>query len=554
MLDSQKLSEDLKAFLEGDVAIDDETLQTFSHDTSLFEVKPTVVAFPKNAGDVKKLVKFVSENKRNNPELSLTARAAGTDMGGGSINDSIIVEFDKYFNSEPKIVGNIATVKPGVFYRDFEKITKANNLLFPAYPASREICAMGGIVNNNSGGEKSLMYGKTDRYVKKIKVVLSDGNEYGIKPLTETELEDKMKLRSLEGEIYTKMYKLISENFNEIQKARPSVSKNSAGYNLWDVWNKETGTFDLTKLWVGAQGTLGFMLEADIELVPVHKHREMMIIFLHDLSHLGEIINDVLPLQPESFEAYDDNTLKLALRYFPEFAKLLGTKGIIRTGIEFLPEFLMILFGGLPKMVLQIDFTGDDPEELKNKIAKLQEKLKPLHPRTRIAIGKQEEKYWAIRRESFNLLRKKIRDKHTAPFVDDFVVEPKYLPEFLPKVNAIFKKYPSLIYTVAGHVGNGNFHIIPLMDITKKSARDIIPRLGKEIYDLVMEYHGSTTGEHNDGLIRTPYLKQMFGKKIIELFEQTKTIFDPQNIFNPHKKVHGSLEFAMSHIRKHWSS
>lgn len=554
MLDSQKLSEDLKALLEGDVAIDDETLQTFSHDTSLFEVKPKVVTFPKNAADVKKLIKFVSENKKNNPELSLTARAAGTDMGGGSINDSIIVEFDKYFNSEPKIIGNIATVEPGVFYRDFEKITLSHNLLFPAYPASREICAMGGIVNNNSGGEKSLMYGKTDRYVRKIKVVLSDGNEYEIKPLTETELKNKMQLKSLEGEIYTKMYELINGNFDEIQKARPSVSKNSAGYNLWDVWNKETGIFDLTKLWVGAQGTLGLMLEADIELVPIHKHREMMIIFLHDLSHLGQIINDVLPLQPESFEAYDDNTLKLALRYFPEFAKLLGTKGIIQTGIEFLPEFLMILFGGLPKMVLQVDFTGDDPEELKGKITELQEKLKPLHPKTRIALENQEEKYWAIRRESFNLLRKKIRDKHTAPFVDDFVVEPKYLSEFLPKVYAIFKKYPSLIYTVAGHVGNGNFHIIPLMDITKKSSRDIIPKLGKEIYDLVMEYHGSTTGEHNDGLIRTPYLKQMFGKKMVALFEKTKAIFDPQNIFNPRKKVHGSLEFAMNHIRKHWSS
>lgn len=549
---NQNLIEKLKNLIEGDVATDEETLKTFSHDTSLFEVKPQVVIYPKDEKDIENLVKFVAENKKAYPDLSLTGRSAGTDMGGGSINDSIIVAFGKYFNQEPKISGDSAAVQPGVFYRDFEKEALKHNLLFPSYPASKDICGMGGIINNNAGGEKSLFYGKTEKYVKSVKVVLRDGNVYEIKPLTEPQLQDKMKLKTLEGEIYTKMYKLIEENYDEIIKAKPTVSKNSAGYNLWDVWDKEKGIFDLTKLWVGAQGTLGLLLEAELQLVPIHKHREMMIVFLYDLSHLGEIINAVLPLNPESFEAYDDNTLKLALKFFPEFAKRLGTKGFIQTGFQFMPEFFMVLTGGLPKLVLQIDFTGDDLEELQQKIARLQEKLKPLHPKMRIAVEAQEEKYWAIRRESFNLLRQKIRDKHTAPFVDDFVVAPQYLPEFLPKVNALFKKHKSLIYTVAGHIGNGNFHIIPLMDITKKSQRDIIPDLGKEVYDLVLQYHGSTTGEHNDGLIRTPYLEQMFGKKMVELFIKTKEIFDPENIFNPRKKVHGSLDYAMNHIRQEW--
>lgn len=549
---SPGIIEEIKGLIEGEVATDEETLQTFSHDTSLFEVKPQAVVYPKTEEDVSRLIKLVSSGKSKYPNLSLTARSGGTDMGGGSINDSIIVAFSKYFNKTPKIIGDTATVQPGLFYRDLEKEALKLNLVFPSYPASREICCLGGIINNNSGGEKSLQFGKTEKYVKRLKVVLRDGSICELKPLTEPELKEKMNLKTLEGEIYTGMYDLISQNYEEIMKAKPTVSKNSAGYYLWNVWDKEKGIFDLTKLWVGAQGTLGFNLEADIQLVPITKHCAMMIIFLHDLSHLGEIINEVLPLNPESFEAYDDNTLKLALRFFPEFARLLGTKGIIQTGLQFLPEFLMGLTGGLPKLILQIDFTGDDPGELKNKIAALKEKLKPLHPKARVAIDGEEDKYWAIRRESFSLLRQKIRDKHTAPFVDDFVVEPKYLPEFLPKVNALFKKYPSLIYTVAGHIGNGNFHIIPLMDITKQSERDIIPKLGKEVYDLVLSYHGSITGEHNDGLIRTPYLEQMYGKNIVRLFEKTKTIFDPQNIFNPRKKVFGSLEFALSHIRRQW--
>lgn len=149
-------------------------------------------------------------------------------------------------------------------------------------------------------------------------------------------------------------------------------------------------------------------------------------------------------------------------------------------------------------------------------------------------------------------MRQKIKDKHTAPFIDDFVVLPKYLPEFLPRLDAIIKKYPTLISTVAGHVGDGNFHIIPLMNIEKPGQREIIPKLGKEVYDLVLEYHGSITGEHNDGLIRTPYLKQMYGEKIVELFKETKNIFDPDDIFNPRKKVGGDLDYAMSHVRVRW--
>jgi FAD/FMN-containing dehydrogenase len=548
----EKLLEELKKDFKGDIATDTDTLALFSHDASLFEVIPQVVVYPKDQEDVTTLIKFVSEHKKDHPELSLTGRAAGTDMSGGSINDSILVAFGKYFNQLPVINGKIATTQPGVFYRDFEKETLKKLLLFPSYPASRELCAMGGIVNNNSGGEKSLHYGKTERYVKRIKVVLHDGSVIELKPLNEAELKEKMQLKTLEGDIYQKMYKLITDNYDAIMQAKPKVSKNSAGYFLWNVYDKEKGIFDLTQLWVGAQGTLGMMLEADIELVPVHTHREMMVIFLHDLSHLGEIITEVLALKPESFESYDDNTLKLALKYFPEFAHQLGISGMIQSGIAFLPAFMMMARGNLPKLILQVDFTGDDPEELKKKIDQLREKLKPLHPKTKIAIDAGEQRYWLIRRESFNLLRKKIHDKHTAPFIDDFVIDPLKIGEVIPQITDILKTHSELLFTVAGHVGDGNFHIIPLADIKNPAVRKAIPDVADKVYAIVNKYHGSITGEHNDGLIRTPYLEGMYGKEIIKLFEETKQIFDPENIFNPRKKVHGSMDYAMHHVRENW--
>jgi FAD/FMN-containing dehydrogenase len=550
----QDLLEELKKRIKGDVQTDDETLATYSHDASLFEVTPQVVVFPTDEEDVISVIKFVVEHKGEEKNLSLTGRSAGTDMGGGSINESIIMAFGKYFSHSPEVdtKKQIATVQPGVFYRDFEKETLKHNLIFPSYPASREICAIGGIVNNNSGGEKSLQYGKTERYVKRVKVVLSDGSVAEFFPLNEKQLEEKKKLKTLEGKIYREMESLIIKNYDVLQKAKPTVSKNSAGYFLWNVLDKQKKIFDLTKLWVGAQGTLGMLLEADIQLVPVKKHREMEIIYLHDLTHLKQIIDLVLPFQPESFESYDDNTLKLALKFFPEFAKQLGITGMIEAGLAFLPAFADMLLGKLPKLILQIDFTGDDLEELKQKIIDLREKLSPLHSQTRIAIDDQEKKYWLVRRESFNLLRKKVRDLHTAPFIDDFVIHPADIAEVIPQVTGILKKHPEFIFTVAGHVGDGNFHIIPLVDIQNPKVRSAIPEISKQVYEIVVSHGGSITGEHNDGLVRSPYLETMYGKEIVKLFEKTKEIFDPKNIFNPGKKVHSSLSFAMDHIRTNW--
>jgi FAD/FMN-containing dehydrogenase len=202
------------------------------------------------------------------------------------------------------------------------------------------------------------------------------------------------------------------------------------------------------------------------------------------MSHLGQIITEVLSLNPESFESYDDNTLKLALKYFPEFAKQLGIWGMIEAGLAFFPAFIYLFLGkNLPKLVLQVDFTSNDRKEVDDKLDKLRDKLKSLHPLTQTAEEGQEKKYWLVRRESFNLLRKKIRDKHTAPFIDDFVIKPEFISEVLPQVTEILKQYPEFIYTVAGHVGNGNFHIIPLVDINNPSVRTAIPEISNKVYE-----------------------------------------------------------------------
>jgi len=379
-------------------------------------------------------------------------------------------------------------------------------------------------------------------------VVFSDGNEYSVRPITAYELEGKMEQRNYEGFIYRSIHNLIEKHKDSISSAKPTVSKNSAGYYLWNVWDGQT--FDLTKLLVGSQGTLGIVTEARIRLVPIRKVSKLFVVFLHDLKHVSNIVNDVLPLRPESVESYDDNTLKLAMKFLPSMLRTMKTRHFFKLLWSFLPEARMVLTRGLPKLVLLIEFVSDTEAEIDQKMNNLEKRIRK-YPITYHRTNSPEEaqKYWTIRRESFNLLRQHVKGKRTAPFIDDIVVKPEFMPEFLPRLTKILDQY-DLLYTVAGHAGNGNFHIIPLMDMKDPTNADKIMEVSEKVYNLIGEYHGSITGEHNDGIIRTPYLDKMYSKEILGLFSEVKKIFDPKNIFNPGKKVGGSIEYIRSHLVK----
>jgi FAD/FMN-containing dehydrogenase len=174
-------------------------LDLYSHDASMFELRPKLIVKPKDAADIETLVKLVAAKKKVQPGLSLTARGAGTDMSGGAINDSIIVDFGEHFTKIEKVSASAAQAQPGVLYRDFEPQTLQYGSLMPSYPASRDLASIGGMVNNNSGGEKSLEFGKTEDFVTGLKFVFADGVERVVKPLKKTELDKKMKQKDFEG-------------------------------------------------------------------------------------------------------------------------------------------------------------------------------------------------------------------------------------------------------------------------------------------------------------------------------------------------------------------
>jgi FAD/FMN-containing dehydrogenase len=470
-----------------------------------------------------------------------------------------------------------------MFYRDFEKITLEKGMILPCYTASKMINAVGGMFGNNSAGERTLKYGKTEDYILESKVVFEDGNEYVVKPLTLEELQKKIAQNDFEGDVYKKVFDLIETNKEEIQNAKPNVHKNSAGYYIWNVMHGKQqemqnsaaftlpgvpggsyadqnsaspACFDLNKLLVGSQGTLGIATEITFKLIPESPYRKLFVVFLRDIHLLPDLVNKILKHNPETLESYDDKTFFLVLKYIKDFAKLLGFKNLFRLLFSFGPEMVMTLKHGFPKLILLVEFTGSTQEEADEAALKAYLELKDIH---RIGVhltrdAFEAKKYWTIRHEAFNLIRYHLKKVKSKPFIDDVIVRPEKLPEFFPELYKILNDYKKrMTFAVGGHAGDGNLHIYTLVNPKDPNLKEMVMQVSERVYSLVASLGGSITAEHNDGLIRTAYLDKMFSEKTLSIFKQIKEIFDPLYILNPRKKVmtedkDKSVAYMTSHI------
>lgn len=553
------MKEEIQKFFKGDVEDSEETLLKYSHDASIFNIRPMVVVFPKDSKDVEALVKWVSKNTEDKEKyplgLSITARCAGTDMSGGAVGESIIMDFTRYMNKLISFEGDRITVEPGMFYRDFEKITLEKGMILPCFTASKTINAMGGMFGNNSAGERTLKFGKTEDYILETKVVFADGIEAVVKPIAnKLNLDIKIAQGGLEGNFYSAVDALIRNNEEEIKKAKPDVHKNSAGYYIWNV--VKDSVFDLNKLLVGSQGTLGIATEITFKLVPEPKHTRLLVVFLRDITILPNLVNRILKYNPQSLESYDDKTFMIVLKYIKDFAKLLGLKNFVKLIFSFWPEALVTLKHGLPKLVLLIEFTGETQSEADTQA---ENTLKDLETIEKIGLRLtrdefEAKKYWTIRHEAFNLIRYHLKKVKSMPFIDDVIVKPEKLPEFFPALYKILNVYKKrMTFAVGGHSGDGNMHIYTLVNPKDPNLKEMIMSVSDQVYDLVIRLGGSITAEHNDGLIRTPYLDKMYSEKIINIFAEIKKVFDPKNILNPGKKVPtlnsgGTKDYIGGHI------
>lgn len=516
----------------GEVDTTEETRKKASRDASIFEVTPAGVISPRDVTDIQAVVRWANEQAESGNPVTLAARVGGTCMSGGSLTQGYILDLKTHFNYVGDVDTDARTIttQTGAMHLAVETAVKERGLLFAPYTSSRDICGIGGMLGNNASGEQSIKYGPTSDNVQSLKVVLSDGNEYEFGPLSRAEVEAKKRQPTYEGHVYRELTKLLDDNAFTIATNHPRTVKNAAGYQLWDLWDAHRKTFNLGRLFIGAQGTLGIITEAKLTLVKPGSFQRMIVTPIADLTKLAEVVKTMLRYEPITCETFDHFTYELAEQLYPDDA----ARAHVAKG-----KHMVILSVFEAETQDQADIVAGQAKEMLEKLG---------HETFWIDDQASVESFLLIRRKSFKMLLEHPTPKTRAEaFLEDTIVPLENYGAFLSELEAILKEY-NMVYTYAGHIGSGSIRLVPLADMEAEGAAERIMELETKVNDLVIRYGGSISVDHNDGIIRTPYLEKQFGTEMVQLFAQVKRLFDPNSIFNAGKKVGGTYEYAVEHI------
>lgn len=539
-----KVAHYLQEHLVGEVITAPDVRKYFSTDTSILELVPAIVAYPRNENDVRKAARFTWQLAERGRIIPITARGAGTDQSGGAIGRGIMLVFPAHMNKvlELDTRTGAVIVEPGVNYGKLQQALHTHGRFLPPFPASMEYSTIGGAIANNASGEKTVKYGSTRNFVDGLRVVLANGEVIETGRISKRELSKKMGLSTFEGEIYRSLDALIEENHDVIEGLALNVSKNSTGYDLASVKAKD-GSFDLTPLIVGSQGTLGIVTEATLATEPHNPATTLVAALLTDVKQAQEIAIELRKFSksPCAIEIVDDKLLSFVHEHNPN-----QLRGILK------PPF--------PKLVMLIEF-DDVSEKIQKKSAKKVVKLLEkygVQSKVETDPNKKEE-LWKIRHSAATVISHNQGAARALPIIEDGIVPLERFEEYLENVYKLFETH-HLQVAIWGHAGNANVHMQPFLDLSQLGDRQKVFRLIDDYYNMVIELGGSTSGEHNDGRLRAPYLAKLYGADAYELFKKTKAIFDPYNILNTGVKMDVCLddlkpmlrnEYSISHLSDH---
>lgn len=539
-----KVADYLQEHIVGEVLASADVRKYFSTDGGVFEVMPALVVYPKNTQDIRKVTRFCWQLAEKGHILPITARGRGSDQGGAAIGRGIVMVFPAHMNRllELDAKRQLARIQPGMNYRAFQESMHSHDLFLPPYPSSIDYATLGGAIANNTAGEKTVKYGAMRNYVDSLEVVLANGEVIQTGRISKKELERRKGITTFEGEIYRQLDGLIQDNWDLLQKhvAEPHVSKNAAGYALSLVKDKD-GSFDLTPLFVGSQGTLGIVTEAIVRLERYTPKTVLFKVHLDSLEQAAVVVDAFLQIQPSALEVVDSHLLEFLAKVSPN-----RLKGIIE------PPY--------PQLVLLAEF--DDPNErVQFKKAKKAEKWLQKQKITFVATQDydEQERLWAIRHSAAAVIWHVEGNKKALPIIEDGIVPREKFGEFVKGIYDLFGKY-GLDVAIWGHAGDANLHLQPFLDLSTLGDRQKVFKIMDEYYKMVLDLGGSTCGEHNDGRLRAPFLPKVYGPEMYEVFRQVKKIFDPHGTLNPGVKIDVTLkdlvpilrhEYSMEHLADH---
>jgi FAD/FMN-containing dehydrogenase len=509
----------------------------FSTDGSIFTLSPAVVVYPRNENDLRKTARFTWQLAERGRVIPMTARGAGTDQAGAALGSGLMLVFPAHMHRILELDSKAGTVvvEPGINYGKLQQTLKTHDRFLPPFPASAEYTTVGGAVGNNAGGEKSVKYGDTRAFVKALRVVLANGEVIETARLTKRELSKKLGLATFEGEIYRAVDTLLEEQKDVVAQLPRQVTRNAAGYDLVDV-RLHDGSFDLTPLFVGSQGTLGIISEITLQTESYNPVNTLMLASFDDLQQLQAAVMQLrqLPDSPSAMEMVDRNLLEQVRAVNPNQLK------------ELIQE-------PFPAALLFVEF--DDANERHQKRAvRHAEKILSTYATSYVAETdpERQEQLWKVRHASATVVGHTEGLLKALPLIEDGIVPVERFHDFLQAVYELFKK-ENLKVAIWGHAGDANLHMQPYLNVGQIGDRQKAFRLMDEYYNLVIDMGGSISAEHGDGRLRAPYLRQMYGLQAYGLFEKIKKIFDPYGTLNPGVKIGVTLEDLKPLLRQEYT-
>jgi FAD/FMN-containing dehydrogenase/Fe-S oxidoreductase len=517
LVDAAALQRELESQIEGEVRFDAVSRALYSTDASVYQIHPLGVVVAKSREDLIRIVRIGTRFR-----CPITLRGGGTAQAGQSIGAGLQVDTSKYYNQilELNVQERWVRVQPGIVLDELNAALRPHGLRFAPDVSTASRASIGGMMANNSSGARSFLYGKTIDHVLEQEVVLADGAVTRFRPLTASELHATMQGDTLEAECYRTVHRLSVECADEVDRRFPKVLRRVGGYNL-DEFISPNRPFNLAKLMVGSEGTLGVVLEAKLNLVPLPKAKAVLVVQFKELLEALAATPLILKHKPSACEVMD----KFILDHTYLSPNLQRAR---ETFIE-----------GDPGAVLCIEFYDDAKEKLPSRLDACE------HDLVRNNFGyryfhalelPEQARVWNLREAALGLSMTMKEDSKSLSFVEDTAVAPEKLRDYIDRFMQLIAKHGTKAGVYA-HASVGCLHVRPVVNMKTEAGVRKFEAIANDVADLVLEFGGALSGEHGDGLVRSPFMKKMFGPVIYDAFRTIKRTFDPEGIFNPGKIV-----------------
>lgn len=508
--------EDLAQSLTCEVLTDPVSLHLYSTDASIFQIVPAAVVIPENREQVRQAVLCASRHG-----VPVLPRGGGTSLAGQTVGPGLVIDCSKHMNRilELNADERWVRVEPGIVLDQLNDFLGPYGLFFAPDVATSSRANVGGMIGNNSSGTRSVLYGKTVDHVIELSTVLPGGDELVFRPLDQESLRRKCEQSDREGELYRSLMTIVENNRGLIQARFPKVMRRVSGYNLDEL---TTGyPLNLAKLLVGSEGTLAVVTEAKLNLLPIPRCRSVAVLHFDQLLEAIRTVPYLLEYSPSAVEVLDRYGLELAYGN-PAVA------GLCRTFIHQDPDAILIF-----------ELTGESEDELRETLSRVK-KDERVSRRTYAVheawTGPEQQAIWSVRKNALGVMLGIKGDFKPLPFVEDSCVPVEHLADYVADIESICRGHNRRLALYA-HASVGVIHLRPILNLKQEEDVHILRSISEAAFQRVVQYGGSWSGEHGDGLVRSYKLREFFGDELYQALVEVKKAFDPDGIMNPGKII-----------------